>query len=151
MSKLSFFRVKKLFLAACARFYTDRSVPAMPRHRLQPRSQPFVPIVPLDEDPWLFAPRKSVAVQARALSQDMEDLAAALTGVRATLALMHTHAPRHETASHTRLHPHAWHDSALFDGEPLSRDIWQDTVMTDESAFLFQETSDQSAAIQQAA
>lgn len=151
MRKLSFIRIKRLFLAASARFYTDKAVPAMPKHRFEPRSAPFYPAADDCDDIWLFSPETELAAETETLAREFNGLSSALAGLRETLAVIHQIKPVQESEPSNTFGQNLLHDSALFDGEPQADILSQDTLVEGGGAFLFEDTPPASDTVQQAA
>ena len=153
MSKLSFIRLKSLFLTASLRFNTPQQVARCSKHRLEPLPDSQAQTPDHDDVSWLFSPTAELDTITQSLSDDMAGLARALVGLRDTLSIMHAQTPLQAEMPCAYRGETLPMDAVLFEGEPLVAHAPQDTLYETESDFLFDEQPHVSEAqlVQQAA
>lgn len=122
--------MRQRILTAIKHFALSAAVRGLPQRRRQaafeapePLKQPsLLPKVELDDDGWMFDRRAPNAISHRMelLSNEMERLSGALTGLRAFLGSISDEAPLIADYNVSSVTAPMITDTDLFDGEPLA-------------------------------
>lgn len=127
-------RLKALLAAACATLYTRQTRPATSKFSLEPDLDQIQP----ENDSWLFGAETEIETVRSKLSDDMNSIAANLSELRETLALIHGETPFPIEATTFAPCAITHHDEMLFDGEPMAPTIpAQEEISGGEQVFLF--------------